>query len=296
MALMDYVFELEGKSDDERKNTILKILENKGYEYALENFKFDYEEGTNIIFSVGTGRKEILLVSHYDAFEGSPGANDNASAIAVSLDVYRRLLEYKKKGLLNCKVKVVIFTKEEPHAKNLKGRVGSRAFVDEYKEELKRVMAVVNLELCGAGDMVGIWPVTDVNRDSKILEVIKKVFDRLDIYYETAGELPVFWADYKSFREAGINDSYCLVAMKREEKDNFRFYAESNPIQVALRSFLGVFFNKLRVNMPEILTRYHNEDDKSSHLTESSLRMMSDATFNIVVNLDRKFGKGFEKF
>lgn len=296
MALMDHVFELEGKSDEERKETILKILEEKRYEYELEKFNFKGEEGSNILLEVGSGDKEILLISHYDSFEGSPGANDDASAIAVSLDVYRRLKEYKEKGLLAGKVRIIFFGKEEPTQNNPKGRAGSKVYVEEHKDELSKVIAVLNLELCGAGDMIGIWPVTNEDKESKVLDVIKKVLDKVKIYHETAGKLPSFYADYESFKDAGFADAFCLTAVKREEKDNLRLYAESLPIEIGVRNFLGIFFRKFKVRMPELLMHYHNSEDKSSHLTESSLRMMSDAVFNVIVNLDKKFSKRIEEF
>lgn len=296
MALMDTVFELEGKTEEERKEILLKILEEKGYEYDLEKFNFKGNEGTNIIIEMGSGEKEILLISHYDTFQNSPGANDNASAIAVSLDVFRRLTEYKKKGLLNGKVKVIFFGKEEPVMGNPKGRAGSRSYVQTNKDDLRKTSAVINLELCGSGDMIGIWPVTNENKDSKILDIIKKVFDKIQIYYETAGKLPGFWADYESFREQGFFDAFCLTAVKKEDKDDLRLYVESFPIEIAMRNALGFFFKKFKPKMPELLMHYHNSEDKSSYLSESALRMMSDATFNLLVNLDRKLGKGIEEF
>ncbi len=296
MALMDSVFELEGKTEEERKETLLKILEEKGYEYELEKFKFKGRESTNIILELGSGKKEILLVSHYDAFPGSPGANDNASAIAVSLDVFRRLAEYKKKGMLNGKIKVIFFGMEEPFFGNSKGRAGSRAYIKEHEDDFKNTLAVLNLELCGSGDMIEIWPVTQENKESKILEIIKKVFEKIKVNYATTDKLPGFWADYESFREQGFNDAFCFTAIKKDEKEDLHLYAESSSIEIFMRNALGILFKKIKPKMPELLMHYHNSEDKSSWLSESSLRMMSDATFNLIVNLDRKFGKGVEEF
>jgi len=296
MTLMEYVLELEGKSDEERKDTILRILEEKGYEYDIEKFNLKGETGSNIILEIGGGKREILLISHYDAFQGSPGANDNASGIAVSMDVYRRLLAYKKNAMFNGKVKVIFFGKEEPNFTHPKGRIGSKDYVEKHKDELQSVVSILNLELCGAGDMIGIWPVANENKDSKVLEVIKKAIEKINIYYETTGKLPGVYADYKSFTDAGFADAFCFTAVKKEDKDNLRLYAESLPIEIGIRNFLGILFKNLRVKMPELLMHHHNSEDKSSHLSEASLRMMSDAIFNVIVNLDKKFSKGIEEF
>ena len=41
--------------------------------------------GENIIVRFGHGEKKIVVGAHYDAVEGSPGADDNGSGVAVVL-------------------------------------------------------------------------------------------------------------------------------------------------------------------------------------------------------------------
>ena len=89
--------------------------------------------------------------------------------VVDGLDVCRRLIEYKKKGLLNSKVKVIFFSKQEPSKQNPKGGSGSKAYINSYRESLKNILAVFNLKLCGSGNMINIWPIDDQNKDSKIL-------------------------------------------------------------------------------------------------------------------------------
>lgn len=288
MALMDFILELEGKSDEERMNILLQFLEGKSYEYDLERFSYKGEDGTNILLDLGSGEREILVLSHYDSFENSPGANGNASGLAVMLDVYRRALGYKKKGLLNNKVRFIIFGKEEPNFAHPKGRIGSRAYIEKHGEELKKIVSVCNLALCGEGDMIALWPVVQENQNSRILEIAKKVFDKLEIGYETTENLQRVTASYESFFKAGIENSFCFMAINKGDKENIRLYSESVPMEVALRNVLGLFSRNLRVRTPDLFLHYRNPEDKSSHLNEASLRMMSDATFNFIVNLDRK--------
>ena len=296
MVLMEVVSKLEGKTDEKRRDEILKILQANGYEYNLERYSYAGKNGINIILEVGRGEKEILLISHYDAFLGSPGANDNASAIAVSLDVYHKLIEYSKRGMLNTKVKVIFFGDEEPTLTHSQGRLGSRAYVEKHHEELQNMIAVYNLELCGIGNMLGIWPVTAENKDSLALEVLKKVADKLKVYYEEAGTLLGFFADYESFREAGIKDAFCLTAVPSEEKDLLREYVEKQSLQLIARNILALFIPKYEIPTPKLLQHYHNKEDKAIYLDETTLRMISDVTFNTIVNLDRKFRKKLERF
>ena len=296
MALMEHVLELEGKSEEERKHSLLKALEERKFEYDVEKFSINGVEGSNITLEIGTGEKEILVICHYDSFQDSPGANANASAVSVSLDVYRRLQSYKQKDLLRGKVKIIFFGKEVPSINNPRGRAGSRAYVEKYRNNLGNIIAILNPALCGSGDMVGIWPVTNNNRDSKVLDVTKKVLEKIKIEHETIGKLPSIYACYESFRDANVLDSFCLTAIKKEEKENLKLYSESLPIEIGVRNLLGLLFKNLRVVMPELLMRYNSSEDKSSYLSEASLRIMSDSIFNIIVNLDRKFSGAIEEF
>ncbi|MBU2496699.1 MAG: M28 family peptidase [Nanoarchaeota archaeon] len=293
MALMDYVFELEAKNEEDRREALLKILEQNSCEYELENFNFDGQKGTNVILEIGNGKKEILLISHYDAYTGSPGANGNASSIAVSMDVYRRLSEYKKRGMLNCKVKIIFFDKEESSLLFPKGKAGSKAYLQTHEHEFENAIAIFNLTLSGSGDSISVWPVNDSHKENKTLDIMEKVFDKLKVEHEKMGKMP-FCSSYETFKSLG--EIFCLTAIRKQDKDNLRLYAEAFPIELAVRNLLGTFSRKFRIDIPELLSHYHNTEDKSSHLNEYALRMMSDATFNIIINLDRKFGRSIEEF
>ncbi len=293
---MDLIFELESKSDEDRKNALLKILEERGHEYDLEKFSYKGEDGTNIILELGKGDREILILSHYDTFENSPGANGNASGVTVLLDVYRRVLEYRKKGLLNNKVKFIIFGKEEPNFAHPKGRIGSRAYIEKHDDQLKKVAAVCSLALCGGGDMIGVWPVVQENSESRILEIVQKVFDKLKIDYETTERMTRVTASSESFFEEGVENSYCFMAINKEDKETIKHYSESVPMEIAFRNVLGLFSRNLKVKTPGLFLHYRNPDDKASYLKETSLRMISDATFNFIVNLDRKLAPASIEF
>ena len=97
--MMQYVKSLEGKNDSQRKNIIIDLLNKKNYNYKLEKYIFFGQTKDNIIIPLGKGKKEILIVTHYDVVPGSPGANDNASTIAVVFDLLERLKNYKPKRI-----------------------------------------------------------------------------------------------------------------------------------------------------------------------------------------------------
>lgn len=81
----------------------------------------------------------LILAAHYDTVEGSPGADDNASGLAVLLDVARQLAQTP----LARPVQFIAFCLEE---ENL---LGSRAYAAHLAESLQSIHGAVVLECVG---------------------------------------------------------------------------------------------------------------------------------------------------
>ena len=81
----------------------------------------------------------LLVGAHYDTVTGSPGADDNASALAVLLDAADRL---RDRPLLR-PVWLAAFSLEE------QGLLGSRAFIAGLKEAGKTLQGAIVLECVG---------------------------------------------------------------------------------------------------------------------------------------------------
>ena len=81
----------------------------------------------------------LILAAHYDTVEGSPGADDNASALAVLLDVARRLRDMDRWREVHC----VGFCLEEA------GLLGSRAYATELKAVGRDIAGALVLECVG---------------------------------------------------------------------------------------------------------------------------------------------------
>ncbi len=90
----------------------------------------------------GGVRDWILIGAHYDAVAGSPGADDNASGVAVMLETARALGPVK--GL-----KFVAFTLEEPQIHSINFLVGSKHFVRKMRSIGNTYRAVFILESVG---------------------------------------------------------------------------------------------------------------------------------------------------
>ena len=67
----------------------------------------------------------LLLGAHYDAAWGSPGADDNASGVAVMLEAAHVLTKF----IFTKSIQFVAFTLEEPQPQTLRFLIGSDHFV-----------------------------------------------------------------------------------------------------------------------------------------------------------------------
>lgn len=81
----------------------------------------------------------LLIGAHYDTVTGSPGADDNASALVVLLEAASRLKRMK----LIRPVWLVAFCLEE------EGLLGSRAFVSRLKQSGRQLVGAIILECVG---------------------------------------------------------------------------------------------------------------------------------------------------
>lgn len=105
----------ERKANVRARDLSLRMLRSFGYTPHLQG-AFD-----NIVAVSGEEEGPFLLLgAHYDSVPGTPGADDNASAVAVCLECARLLREHEIGSTM-----IVLFNREED------GLLGSREFVDQ---------------------------------------------------------------------------------------------------------------------------------------------------------------------
>lgn len=85
----------------------------------------------------------LLVGAHYDTVAGSPGANDNASGVAVMLSVADAL------SAATVPVEFVAFAAEERQPPTGRDLNGSRAYAE--RSDLKLVKAMVSVDMVGNG-------------------------------------------------------------------------------------------------------------------------------------------------
>lgn len=149
----------------------------------------------NIIATMEGVDKEkewILLGAHYDAAWGSPGADDNASGVAVLLEAANILSKQK----LERTIQFVAFTLEEPQLQNLSFLIGSNYFAREAKRQKRRYEAVFVLESVGYTDkaegsqMIPFLVRIPISKKGNFLGVVanRRSKDIMNAFHSIAGE------------------------------------------------------------------------------------------------------------
>jgi Zn-dependent M28 family amino/carboxypeptidase len=113
-----------------------------GLEVSAHPFEAMGETYRNVIATLPASQGDaapLLIAAHYDTVPGSPGADDNASALAVMLEAARCLREV----VPNRDVRFIAFCLEE---ENL---LGSLAYASWLRESKQEISGVIVLECVG---------------------------------------------------------------------------------------------------------------------------------------------------
>jgi putative aminopeptidase FrvX len=117
---------------------MFKEMASYGLQIESDYFAFGGWNFRNAIGKLGgpSSKPAIIVGAHFDSVQGSPGADDNASGLAVLLEAARLL----SKTPLRTQVLFCAFQLEEFNM------VGSRHFARKLKEAGSRVDAMMSLE------------------------------------------------------------------------------------------------------------------------------------------------------
>jgi Peptidase family M28 len=138
---------LNGDSLVRAAKYIRSVFEEAGLPVRQQDYQYYDQRVTNVLatHSTATGASAYYVIgAHYDTVPGTPGADDNASAVAVMLELARRLSRER----LKAPVLFAAFTLEEPPA-YLTGHQGSRIFVRSCRTSGDRVLGAIILEIVG---------------------------------------------------------------------------------------------------------------------------------------------------
>ncbi|MDI1472466.1 M28 family peptidase [Thermodesulfovibrio sp. 1176] len=123
-------------------NFIEEIFNEYGYIIEIDEFSYHKRTYRNIIATkkgIESSKNWLLIGAHYDSAIDSPGADDNASAVSVMLEVARIL----KDSSISDQIKFVAFTLEEPQPFSINFLIGSENFVKKMKRLGYKYEAIV---------------------------------------------------------------------------------------------------------------------------------------------------------
>jgi len=268
--MIEIIQSVEQHIDDknERKEEIEFLLDVLNIPYETQ----EYSTGKNLFASLGKP-PFIGIGSHYDVVPKTPGANDNGSAIAVTIDILRRA---QKEPLENIGIRGFFFDEEEV------GLKGSRAYVKE--KGIEDLIGLYNMELVGSGNKVALWSVNDIQNTPLLKKLESKAREqKIEVY-----RIPMIVtnaADHLSFKKGGLEDSFTLTTITQEDLDVApQYYAalqSRNPQEEGW---------KVLTKAP-VFRHYHQPTDKSENLSQQTLQMVSDLLWNSIKEIDKAYHK-----
>jgi len=184
-ALIDYTDE---QIEQMTENEIQSITN------LYKDFSKDSEEIKNIIIDLSqycnAGKSTaIIFTAHYDVVFGSSGANDNASSIAILLELADHIIQFGS----NHPVKIIFFDKEE------NGGLGSSYHLEntQYNSD----STFINLDVCGCGDFIAFCDMS--NTDNNIASSFYKT--EIQDKYNLESVLRFPFSDADIISEAGYD-------------------------------------------------------------------------------------------
>ncbi|MEP9363117.1 M28 family peptidase [Nocardioides sp. CN2-186] len=138
----------------------------------------------------------VLVGAHLDTVAVAPGAEDNASGVAVLLELARTL------GATPLPVVLVAFGGEEPRGTGDDlHHFGSRFYVDEMTDaERSNLVAMVAMDRVGVGGRV---PLSSVEgRSERVRDQLERTARHLDVPFRTETDAA---SDHESFADAGFD-------------------------------------------------------------------------------------------
>ncbi len=186
-------------------------LKGLGYQTSRQPFTFSGADGTtlksaNVIgVKAGQSTQEIIVGAHYDSVPAGKGADDNASGVAVMLEV----AELVKDRQTPYTIRFVAFGAEEA------GLHGSGYYVDKMSAaDIQNTISMINLDSLVAGDTANVYgnasPTGTIRNwflqyaKSQGLDLQTQAVEKLD--YPDGS--PCDCADYSAFQTAGIPFAY----------------------------------------------------------------------------------------
>ncbi len=243
---------LEGRSNAERESAVARYLTARGIPFAVHRFTSSEGSGGNFAVDLGVGDRVLLLAAHHDAVDASPGANDNAAAVGILLNLIERLAASPP---TNLRLRFLFTGAEEL------GYLGARHYAREV--DVGELAGVLSLELCGIGDSVVIWDAADETPFlSRTIAALEGIGLARDWSYHVVGRIPMFGSDHRAFAPLGV-PAYGFTLVPSANAEALRQFVFS-PVRSAIRHL---------IRRPVPFDTYHTPRDRGSTLEPAALAL-----------------------
>lgn len=138
---------VRGDGLDQARAYVKSAFEKAGLKVSEQPYEYEGRRVANLIADLPgaiPGLAPYIVGAHYDTVPGTPGADDNASGVAVMLELARRAVVKPPK----VPIRFVAFTLEEPPAHATRHQ-GSHIFVEELVKSGGGTTGAVILEMVG---------------------------------------------------------------------------------------------------------------------------------------------------
>jgi alkaline phosphatase isozyme conversion protein len=199
------------ESEKKAADYIVYKLKDLNYEPKFQPFTYKKKnpegketilQSNNIVtIKKGLSTREIIVGAHYDSVDTGRGADDNASSIAVMLEVIERIKTINTPYT----IKFIAFAAEEIALS------GSKYYVSKMSEvAIKNTLLMINMDSLVAGDIMYVYG--GAGRERLVRDYIFKIASELELKItaslgensecemNTIGD----WGDYAPFKRIGI--------------------------------------------------------------------------------------------
>jgi len=256
---------LDRPSNAERLEALTALLRERGLDFEVQPFENERKEkGQNLIVTIGSGDRDIVIGAHFDAVrlkDGSlsHGMVDNAAGAVV----LTRVAEALRARRLKHRIRLVFFDMEEL------GLLGSAHYVKSL--ENSKVAAAVNVDIAGYGDTLMFGP----GKNEGNAEVYGAMWRTCAAQRFACMEFPNFPpGDDRSF-QAGKIPNLSLAILPAVEAHQLWLMLNGGKESGLAEGFV-----------PPILKSIHAPGDTAEKLDAAAMARITDAVVNLVMELD----------
>lgn len=265
---------------------ILDHAKKAGFTTNLQAFENrEKTKGQNVIVEIpGESKQDIILLgAHYDSVKMGPGINDNASGVALLLELMAQLSQQKIKPKHS--IHLAFWDSEEV------GIAGSQAYVKKLTaEQLKAIKAYINVDMVGTKDpeiLIADGDKSSVDEMEKMLKErgmqeqdYKPLLDGLRSIPSHSGDLAL---------ENTLKEFFKAKNLKIKEDVATLTASDTAPFLGKVPVTSVILFNEqMKGDELEFAPCYHKACDTIEQVDPKSMQLAGDAVVYLLQSLDKK--------